>query len=122
MKKILTILLCGVLVLGLVGCGSKEKTEEEKKKERTSTVITVTQQIVESKLKAPATADFPWGFDEYKIEEVESDRAAEGFTRYNVVGYVDSENSFGANIRSKYTVIFDLNDDDKFYEVNVDIK
>lgn len=45
-------------------------------------------------LKAPATAVFP-GFDEMVVN------GSNG--HYNVSGFVDSQNSYGASIRSNYT-------------------
>jgi len=49
-------------------------------------------------LKAPATADFPLG-------TIQTKRIGEN--RYFVVGLVDSQNSFGAMIRTKWVVIVD---------------
>lgn len=53
-------------------------------------------------LKAPATARFP-AFDEMVVNGNSG--------RYNVSGFVDSQNSYGASIRSNYTydVVKDIN-------------
>ncbi|MEJ7808515.1 MAG: hypothetical protein WKG03_21660 [Telluria sp.] len=62
------------------------------------------QREVKKHLKAPATADFPdcgFSLHEYKIT------ANDEMTKVGVQGYVDSENSFGANIRSNFVVLFD---------------
>lgn len=121
MKKILTILLCGVLTLGLIGCGSSKEDEEKKKEDDLKLNLrVVAQQIVEGKLKSPKSADFPWSAEEYKIEEAESTR--EGFKKYTVTSYVDAQNSFGAEIRSDFVVTFDFDGVDKFYEISCDIK
>lgn len=55
----------------------------------------IAKHFVEQNLKAPATADFPWSADQ-------SIKKPDG--RYIVRGHVDSENSFGANIRSQFLV------------------
>lgn len=57
------------------------------------------KQWVTDELKAPATATFA-EFDETKV-------TASG-RRYTVRAYVDSENSFGANLRTGYTCIVDI--------------
>ena len=54
------------------------------------------QDVVENNLKSPSTADFPWYSDEY-ITFLGDDK-------YMVTAYVDAENSFGATIRSDFTV------------------
>ena len=50
---------------------------------------------VETLLKSPSTAKFS-GLRDTKIEPIENG--------YKVTGYVDSQNSFGAMIRSNYSV------------------
>ena len=57
------------------------------------------------KLKAPSTAKFPSFYD----NGVAAERLPDGST-YRVVGYVDSQNSFGAMIRSQWEVQLDWSD------------
>lgn len=52
------------------------------------------QDLVEQRLKAPKTADFPWLDGEWKYTPVDGG--------YKVESYVDAENSFGAQIRSHF--------------------
>jgi hypothetical protein len=52
------------------------------------------QMFVEDRLKSPATADFPWGAQD-QVKDL-------GGGRYFVDSYVDSENSFGANVRTRF--------------------
>lgn len=69
------------------------------------------ERAVESSLKAPGTADFsgPLG----------SDITANGDT-YKVSGYVDSENGFGANLRSNFTcTVRDTGDNWDLVDLNV---
>ena len=55
--------------------------------------------------KAPATAKFP-GFDEMVVN------GSNG--HYNVSGFVDSQNSYGATIRSNYTYNVEKDDSGKW--------
>ena len=56
------------------------------------------EQFVKDKLKAPATAKFPsWG-DRADVTDI-------GNFRYRVSGYVDSQNGFGAMIRTHYVAV-----------------
>ena len=57
----------------------------------------MTQQFVKSHLKCPSTAKFPWaGATAIKYE---------GEGMYKVTSYVDSQNSFGAMIRTPFFCI-----------------
>lgn len=53
------------------------------------------REIVTAQLKAPATAEFPW--TEWRAREVDG--------TWHVASYVDSQNSFGAMIRSEWVCI-----------------
>ena len=57
----------------------------------------IAEQFVENVLRSPSTADFP--FLDYTT-------LIDG-SRYTVMSYVDSQNGFGAMIRSNWTVIMD---------------
>jgi hypothetical protein len=85
---------------------SKPSADEQLK----STVITISQQAVEKKLKAPSTAKFPFEYDNYVIYK-------NGDT-YTVSSYVDAENSFGAKIRSNFTVELVYHSDKEEYKIN----
>lgn len=55
------------------------------------------KQFVTDRLKAPATAVFPtYGDDGTQTDQVSS-------VQFRARGYVDSQNSFGANVRTHYT-------------------
>jgi len=55
------------------------------------------QELVKQRLKAPATAEFPEHYDVQAWYE--------GENRYRFRGWVDSENSFGANIRTRFEIV-----------------
>jgi hypothetical protein len=57
----------------------------------------MSQQFVKDRLKAPATTDFP-AYGNVKAEYL-------GGCKHKVVGYVDSQNALGANIRTHYTAV-----------------
>jgi len=73
------------------------------------------EDFVLKNLKAPSTADF-------------SSRSNNQFTylgecKYDVQGYVDAQNSFGAKIRSNYHVILQYQKDfDRYVLLNIEIK
>jgi hypothetical protein len=71
------------------GAGSQESSHDA------VGAYTICQQFLKERLKAPKTADFP--FESYR--DVTQDL---GEGRYRVRSYVDSQNSFGAMIRTKY--------------------
>jgi hypothetical protein len=72
------------------------------------------EHIVSGFLKAPSTAQFP-SMSDATIEDL----ADNGF---KVSSYVDSQNSFGAMLRSSWSVLFEYTPDDKvdIYQVIVD--
>jgi hypothetical protein len=56
------------------------------------------QSFIKSVLKAPTTASFPWYGDGSTVKKVEH-------CTYDVVTYVDAENSFGAKLRNRFHVV-----------------
>lgn len=68
---------------------------------------TWTKDTVTSILKAPSTAKFPGGF----LTPYEGWAFSKKGNVYSVSSYVDSQNSFGAMMRSKFTIQFQLNKD-----------
>jgi hypothetical protein len=75
--------------------GSTQTTTEQKPDK--IEIMTFAQLLVEKRLTAPSTAKHPWGSSNYKITDL-------GGNRYTVSSYVDSQNSFGARIRTNYAV------------------
>ncbi|MDX3929165.1 MAG: hypothetical protein QHC90_25610 [Shinella sp.] len=76
-----------------------ERAEEAAKKCSDKTMAFVmSQEFVKRNLKAPSTAEFPWYTDDQVRVSTMQDCA------FRVVGYVDAQNGFGAQIRSRYLV------------------
>lgn len=60
--------------------------------------MAMAQQFVEGRLSSPSTADWPW----VSADDVVADL---GGGRYRVTSYVDSQNAFGAVIRTHYVCV-----------------
>jgi hypothetical protein len=86
--------LFGLIVL-LAVIGSNSNTDRSDPKEiKDSQACGIAEKFVSNRLKAPSTAKFPW-----------SCNAIKNGNQWTVRGYVDAQNSFGAMLRSHYTVI-----------------
>jgi hypothetical protein len=64
------------------------------------------QLFVEERLASPQTADFPFGGYRH-VKDL-------GNGRYEVISYVDSQNVFGAQIRTRFSGVI-LKGNDKWY-------
>jgi len=91
------------------GSGSSSTTKEEFGKLE---AYVASQLEVENYLKAPATADFPV-FEDTFVYQVDD-------KNFNIRAWVDSENSFGAMIRTTYTCKVEYLGNDKYrvYDIN----
>lgn len=70
--------------------------EAEKKKDRSTMAAIICANFVERSLKAPKSADFPFGRAAYGTAKLDDQK-------YLVRSYVDAQNSFGAMLRNDYT-------------------
>ncbi|EQB4340359.1 hypothetical protein ACYJ2U_001747 [Clostridium botulinum] len=87
--KMVLLCLSFILCLGLfVGCS---ESEEDKSRAEKFGVYKNTTEMVEDKIRTSSTAKFQ-EFDESLVQDL-------GGGKYQVSGYVDAENSSGANIR-----------------------
>ena len=76
-----------------------EQAAAEKDRKMSASACYAAQEAVKSKLKAPATAEFPgciWAIYEYRIT---ADQERKSFI---VSGHVDAQNSFGAKLRNNF--------------------
>lgn len=100
-KKTITIFLIFVVVavLVVVKCSCSNDEENKIKTYDKIDALTHAQIYIKEKLKSPASAEFEGGTDGViKVND----------TTFTVIGTVDSQNSFGAMLRSNYSckVIF----------------
>lgn len=82
-------------------------------KKTLSEVWAMAQLFIKDKLKSPSSAKFPtYGDDKVSITY--------SGDYYKITGYVDADNSFGAKIRSTFSLVL-KRDDDKFTLKEIDI-
>jgi hypothetical protein len=97
-KTELIMLLVFFGLIFLVFKCSCSQTDEEKATNTEQTLkilaLSASQKCVEQQLKSPSTAEFPYG-------EIEGVSQLSGNT-YIINSYVDSQNGFGAMIRTNY--------------------
>lgn len=86
----LGLFAAAVTAAGLSGCGSPDYCDDP------MVAWQMAKEFVTRELRAPATASFPW-YDKAFVSKA-------GSCSYDVMGYVDAQNGFGANIRSTFTV------------------
>lgn len=124
---------CGCLVLLLLfffvfGTGSEDQAPKNKGKQSGSSqykpqeesssdpisAFVMSQSFVKDRLKAPATAEFPW-YDESMVTPL-------GKEKYIVRSYVDAQNAFGALIRNNYTCRLAYQGNDKWLLEDITIE
>ncbi len=84
---------------------AKEAAARTKKCNDTTMAFVMSQEFVKRRLKAPSTAEFPWITDDQVAISTRPDCA------FRVIAWVDAQNGFGAQIRSRYVVDLKLLDD-----------
>lgn len=77
---------------------AKKAAALAKKCNDTTMAFVMSQTFVKRQLKAPSTAEFPWITDDQVSISTKPDCV------FRVVGWVDAQNGFGAQIRSRYVV------------------
>lgn len=108
----LIILILAVVFLwnGCTDSSDSPKSTTSKRPTETDAYF-MTWEFVKSNLKAPSTAEFPY-----------SNRAeiiATGINQWKVTAYVDSQNSFGAKIRTHYIATVRYIGNDEWELVNI---
>ena len=101
-EKIATIITTGILVLFIlvIGKACMETIEETDDYNTESRAIVCAENAVEERLKSPSTADF------CPLYEMTAENL--GGDKWEVTGYVDAQNSFGAVVRQKWIVTLTL--------------
>jgi hypothetical protein len=85
---------------------AKKAAALAKKCNDTTMAFVMSQTFVKRNLKAPSTAEFPWITDDQVAISTKPDCG------FRVIGWVDAQNGFGAQIRSKYVVDLKYLDDE----------
>ena len=97
--KILLFMILGIVYLGMMigGCEDTPQAAKAPEPEHDDLgAFIMSQKFVKKNLKSPSTAKFPLLIDEgVKVEH-------QGEGKYYVRAYVDSQNGFGAMLRTKY--------------------
>jgi hypothetical protein len=102
-----TVISLAVIAL-LVAVGASETTQKESAADKylsRQDVCHASQRLVSEKLKAPATAKYPNCLDESAYQMTSKDDPS-GSREWTVGGVVDSENGFGALLRSQWQVTY----------------
>ena len=82
-----------------------EQVSDNNEQNSKITALTAAQEEVKARLKSPSSADFPWGSDcVTKISD----------NTYIINSYVDSQNSFGAMLRTNFTCQITLTGNDNY--------
>jgi len=90
----------GFILLVSLGNNGTQTTQTSQTQASGERAFIISQGYVKSALKSPSTADFPTL--DYQANLL-------GNERYTVSSYVDSQNSFGATIRSEWSAILKYN-------------
>ena len=114
-KVLISSILLVAFILLAVGSGeSKPKDPNAWKTENNSTMAYVMmQQFVEKQLKSPSTAKFPSTVNE-EVKIVNK-----GNQTYSMVAFVDSQNSFGATIRTYFVGEIKQTSDDQWQLISL---
>ncbi|PIR85230.1 hypothetical protein COU15_02415 [Candidatus Kaiserbacteria bacterium CG10_big_fil_rev_8_21_14_0_10_45_20] len=103
-QSIITGIVIAVFVFIVISAGAGgENTSQQQSGVSDSQTHIMAQNYVKQVLKSPSTADFSM-FD-YRYVDL-------GDGRHKVTSYVDAQNSFGAEVRSDYSVILSYNGGD----------
>lgn len=96
---IVVVMFAGLMILGVALEPSPEERSASNCTSEGRRAAWISARVfVERALVAPATADFPaFGSSGTMVDHL-------GGCRFDVAGYVDAENSFGANLRSTFTL------------------
>lgn len=106
---VLLFIFIALVVIATNSCESKPKQEHSK-----AAASVMAEQFVKDKLKSPGSAKFQ-SFSDQNITDI-------GDGRYTIAAWVDSQNSFGALIRTKYICTVKYAGDDKWQLENLEFK
>ena len=89
------------IAAALAACACADTSPEAKARQALDNASVMTtllcEEAMEAQLKSPATADYPFGHST-AVEALDA-------SRYRLASYVDSENAFGATVRTNFACI-----------------
>jgi hypothetical protein len=107
MKRILIPIIIFMVVFGFaLACGGSGSSVEKKGHSEVE-AWTAAQLEVERNLKSPSSAKFPWVKSEDVVNKINDDT-------FKVKSYVDSENSFGAMVRTNFSCTVEFTGEDTY--------
>lgn len=98
------LIVLGVIVAAIVAPPARERANVANPR----TVWRICQERIAAELKAPASAEFP----SYSDNAITHSGAL-----WTVDSYVDSQNSFGAKLRTRYSCTASFNPNDATYDI-----
>lgn len=99
-----------LIVIVIVAVAVSSSGDSKDKKPQSEGAAVMCERFVKKQLKSPGSADFPGPLDDdYAKTKVLSDTKP---WKYKVTGVVDSENSFGAKVRTNYVCTVSTKDAD----------
>lgn len=109
---IMTVII--ILCLGIFGEPIIKPLPVSKNKPNDIDAFVMSQSFVEQRLIAPATAKFPYIGDAYEVTKLDS-------VTWLVDSYVDSQNGFGAFIRTRYLAKLMYRGNDRWKLLNIKV-
>lgn len=107
-----SLLLILTFTLGGVFDGSSKPSTSWTTDDNSSMAAIMTEEYVKQRLKSPASADFPRNYQQTEHK---------GNQTYYVQGVVDSQNSFGAMVRARYTGLIKQVSSDEWQMVTLSV-
>lgn len=110
-------ILAVLVVIGIAVAAATDDSDSKPSGETAAAVMC--EDFVKQRLKSPATANFPGVTDaDYATTKVLSDTKP---WKYQVTGVVDSQNGFGATVRSNYVCTVSTKDNDTWTLNDLDL-
>lgn len=89
--------ICAIIIFTFFAFGSSESDDSSSVEPSKFLAYNYAEDFIEQRLKSPSTAEFPG------VSEKDSHITDLGGGEYQINSWVDSQNSFGAMIRSKWS-------------------
>ena len=113
----IVVIIFIILVIAAMGSGSSFDDNRDYKRE----AYIMSQEFIKDELKSPSTAKFPTYTSISVIEASDKHKEYGDHEVYEVDAYVDSENGFGAMIRTDYFMTLKRKADDTWVRVYWDL-